>query len=392
MADRPRPRSSGDAGNAPGPTNRRTAADAPGHDQQVLIVGGGTGAAVAAGFLDRAGLDPVLARPERGRPLPPVVTLCRPGLELLDRIGLRRPVERRGTTLSRFACRTRGRRWTADTGAPALVAVSRARLDDLLERRLVARVRTVDRPVAALTPTEHGVRATFERGVDELFDAVFTTERRLLPGDESADARAVHRWTGRWPPTAPQPDVPTEAWDDRRAAITVPASGTTFVHLVTAAELPAVDAVGTSDIDARFGHLFDLPVTPFAAGERPNFQYERMPCAAPVSRCADGIALFGAASRQSIPGDCLGAALAVEDAWVFADELASGAGTVADRLARYARRRRRRDAELGAVYDATDASVPRSPPLRRLRAARRAALGPDQPAAHTLARAVPDRL
>ncbi|MFB6255768.1 MAG: hypothetical protein ABEH58_03415, partial [Haloplanus sp.] len=281
---------------------------------------------------------------------------------------LRRPVERHGTTLSRFACRTRGRCWPVSDTDPELVAVTRARLDDILERRLLDRIRTVERPVTTLTPTARGVRAIFERGVDELFDAVLTTERRLFPGDEATDAQAIHRWTGRWPATASAPDVPTEAWDDRHAAFTVPASDATFVHLITVTETADIDAVGPADMGDRFGHLFDPPATPFS-DRLPDFQYERLPCASPASRCVDGIASFGPASRTSIPGDCLGAALAIEDAWVLADELASGAGVVTDRLERYGRRRRRRDAELVAARDAVD-SGPRSPPIRRLCAGR----------------------
>jgi len=362
-------------------------------DRQVLIVGDGIGAAAAAGFLDRAGLDPVLASPARGRPLPPVVTLWRPGLTLLERLGLRRPVERHGTTLTRFACRTRGRCWPAgDADHPVLVAVARARLDAILDRRLLDRIRTAERPVTTLAPTERGVRAVFERGVDELFDAVLTTERRLFPGDEATDARAIHRWTGRWPATAPAPDVPTEAWDDRHAAFTVPAPDATFVHLVTATGTAGVDAVGPADVGDRFGHLFDPPATPFS-DRLPDFQYERLPCASPASRRVDAIAPFGPASRTSIPGDCLGAALAIEDAWVLADELASGAGAVTDRLARYDRRRRRRDAELVAAHDIDAVDSGLRAPIRRLRAARTTVLGPDPPPpVHALASDVPDRL
>jgi 2-polyprenyl-6-methoxyphenol hydroxylase-like FAD-dependent oxidoreductase len=366
-------------------------------DRQVLIVGDGVGAAAAAGFLDRLGLDPVLATPTRRRPLPPVVTVWESGLLLLERIGLRRPVERHGAALTRFACRTRGRCWpVGDPDRPVPVAVARSRLDSILECRLLDRIRTADRPVATLAPTERGVRATFERGVDELFDAVLTTERRLLPGDREMDARAIHRWTGRWPATAPTPDVPTEAWDGRRAALTVPTPDRLFVHLLTDAETTAVDAVGPDGVGDRFGHLFDPPVTPFS-DRLVDVQYERLPCASPASRSVGGIALFGPASRASIPGDCLGTALAVEDAWVLADELASGSGVVPDRLARYERRRRRRDAELVAIggADAADPRLPpaHSPPIRWLRATRAAVLGPaSRSSLPAPAGDVPDRL
>lgn len=393
MADRRLSRPSNGVSDASGPAvGRDDSADA--RDRQVLIVGDGIGAAAASGFLADEGFDPVLASPARGRPLPPVVALWEPGLTLLERLGLRRPVERHGTTLTRFACRTRERCWPAgDVDRPALVAVARARLDALLERRLLDRIRTVERPVSALAPTERGVRAAFERGVDELFDAVLTTERRLLPDGTGPDARAIHRWTGQWPAAAPAPDVPTEAWDDRRAAFTVPTPDATFVHLLTTAETAVVAA---ADIGDRFGHLFDPPVTPFS-DRLPDFQYERLPCAPPPSRRVDGVALFGPASRTSIPGDCLGTALAIEDAWVLADELASGSGAVTDRLARYERRRRRREAELPAARDAdaTDPRLPpiRSPPMGRLRAARAAVLGPNPPSAvQTLASDIPDRL
>ena len=166
------------------------------------MVGRGLGASALAGFLEQAGLDPLLApavdRPPDGAP----VRLWEPGLRLLERLGLGRPLESSGTRLDGLA-------WTGgadgprparavgldadERGRPALVAVERTVVDRLLERRLWSRVRTVDRSVDRIDRTGDGVAVRFEGGIVEQFDVVVAGEGR---GSEVPDVATADTRTG----------------------------------------------------------------------------------------------------------------------------------------------------------------------------------------------------
>jgi 2-polyprenyl-6-methoxyphenol hydroxylase-like FAD-dependent oxidoreductase len=361
-----------------GPADDDGAAD-PRRDRQVLVVGDGPAAAATAGFLDRAGLDPVLAGSTGDRAPGAVVTLWRPGLVVLDRLGLRRPVERRGTRLDRLRRPATGAAWTADPAdRPVLLAIRRADLDDLLDRRVRDRVRTAGTRVAAVDTTDAGVVATFERGVRESFDAVVTADPTLAPVPEAVTAAtAVHAWAFEWPASGRPPTDPTEAWGRDRAAFVTPVGDGARVRLVAVdGPTPAVDV---DALERRFGRLFAGVGDPFATLDEGTLRYRRSPRVAPASMRADGVALVGRAARAALPGDCLGPTLAVEDAWVVADELAYGAANRGAALEAYDARRRRRERELRrrtpAATPLDPATTDLSPLLRRLSHTRSLAFG-----------------
>jgi 2-polyprenyl-6-methoxyphenol hydroxylase-like FAD-dependent oxidoreductase len=367
-------------------------------DRQILVVGDGLAAAATAGFLGQAGFDPVLASSSSERTRSPLVTLWEPGLALLERIGLRRPVERLGTPLYSLACHTADRTWTRDGDArPSLVALRRSRLRSLLDRQLRGRLRTAERPVTDVEPIADGVSATFESGIHEPFDTVVTTDRSLLRARETtSNARSVHTWAFEWPDEPSSPDAPSEAWDDALAAFTVPVADGTRARLVAGAETAPVTAVSVDELGGRFGHLFAATDDPFDALDHHTLRYRRVPLVVPASMRPGRVALVGPAARTMLPGNPLRAALGVEDAWVLADTLAYGPPDIDAALDAYERRRRRRSTEL--LPDCLDAAATRAdaslrPPLRRLCAARTLAFShvvdgrvPD------LARAVPESL
>jgi len=369
------------------------------HDRQVLVVGSDLATLATAGFLEQAGLDPVLAPTAADRSRSTVATLWKPGLDLLERLGLRRPVERLGTPLTRLDCRGVATTWRADAAArPSLVSIERDRLLDLLERQLANRVRTTDRSITAVEPGETGVDVTFDRGVDEPFDTVVTTDRRLLPGHDATTASAsVHTWEFRWPDEVASPAGVTESWGGDRAVFSVPVGDATVVGLLAADGPGPLPTVAVAELDDAFGHLVPSAESPFSALTRRDVAYTRLPRTVPRSLCVDGIALVGHGARASLPSAYLGAALAVEDAWVLADTLAYGPGTMADALDTYSARRRRRATEIWRLFDAAESCsrVPDelSPLLQRLCTARSVAFqhlfeseGPG------LADDVPDRL
>jgi 2-polyprenyl-6-methoxyphenol hydroxylase-like FAD-dependent oxidoreductase len=380
----------------PGSSPARRNPDGSGHDRGTLVVDGGPAALVAAGFLDQAGLDPVLAAGPTWRG-PAAVTLWRPGLELLGRIGLRRPVEAAGRPVTELRCRGSTGHRTAPSPAGTPVVIRRARLEALLADRLCDRLRTTDREVVAVRSGAAGVRVTFEDEVTEPFDAVVAADRRLVPGDGPTDAaEPVHWWSFDWPESVSGPGRATEAWGDSAVALTTPAGGSRRALLV-APDGPRATPLSPARLAERFGDIDRTVADALAALDGSELRYGRADPAAPASLCVEGVALVGPAARAPLPGDCLGPALAVEDGWVLADALAFGPGPVDDALGAYADRRRRRMAELAAATS-DDGLVERAPagvsgPLRELCARRTVALGHLFDAAPDgLGRGIPRRL
>ncbi|WP_253737490.1 FAD-dependent oxidoreductase [Halohasta salina] len=367
-----------------------------GGERPVLVVGRGLTAAATAGFLDQAGLDPVVApTAERGR-VAGVTVLWRPGLVLLERIGLRRPIERVGTALESHRCLTTGRSTTAAEGdRPAVVAVDRARLAELIEATVYDRVRTVDRPVRRVEQAAAGVEVGFEGGLTESFDAVVTTTRSLPP-ERSAPTpdRGVHSWSFDWPAGRPTPQAPAAVWDRRRAALFVPTADRTHVRLVSTAGVDAASALSIDDLEGRFGGLFETADGLFAALDQHRLRYARSAAVTPTTVTGDGVVVVGAAGRPALPGDCLGAALDIEAAWVIADALAYGPEDIDAALEAYQCRRRRRQRVIAeAVAAATDdPPVDLDPVLRWLRTRRRLAFGHTDDGNAALAESIPDRL
>ncbi|MEA1932507.1 MAG: hypothetical protein U9O06_13310 [Euryarchaeota archaeon] len=379
-----------------------------GRQRSVLVVGRGLTAAATAGFLEQAGLDPVVASTPTGETPTGGTVLWRPGLVLLERIGLRRPVERLGTHLLDRHCLTADRSWTAENGdRPSLVAIDDKRLSELLDQYVRTGIREIDRAVSAVEPTDGGVRTTFEGGVTELFDAVVTATPSLV-SDRPEASKAVHSWRFSWPAGLPDPPAPAEAWAEGRAALFDPVSEGVHVSLVSTADVDAAAALSLGELDRRFGRLVSFPLAaadrpsaadqpsgPFAALDQRELRYSRNRLQEPTTIADRGIVRVGSAARSSIPGDPLAAALGIEDGWVLADALAYGPDSVGAALADYERRRRHRERALAAAVGEAVEACPadRSPPLAQLAARRRLAFGhvhDGQP--HPLAESIPQRL
>jgi len=343
-------------------------------DRQVLVVGDDFAGVMAAGFLDHAGLDPVLAPSASESAAPPVAVMWQPGLTLLERLGLRRPVVDRGRKLATLACPVAKHSWRADQdGRPALVAIDRSMLRELLASHVLARVRTAAGAVTAVESTPTGVEATFESGVTEPFDAAVTADRSCLGTDGPRPGDSLHTWAFAWPDERAQPDGPTEAWATSDAAFTVPTTDSTYVQLVTAAEMPARAVVSPDGIADRFGPLFPN-TAPLDGLDRDGFAYRRVPTVAPLSLARGHVARIGTAARVALPGGHLGPAIDIEAAWILADALMYGPTTVGDALAEYERRYRQRAARLWAYPPESDATEPEttlSPSLHQLWRARR---------------------
>ena len=372
--------------------SERALADGYRHEQPILVVGDGLVAGATAAFLEQAGVDPVVAstcdRPQTG-----IQLLWDPELTLLERIGLRRPLEQAGTSIERLQCRTADRSWTAgDETSGSLLAVERDRLHTLLETHIYDRLTECEQSVIAVEPTESGVRVTFDGTTTELFETVVTTTNTLVPTQPRPDGQYVHIWQFKWPSNTPQPSIPADAWDTHRAAFSVPTSDGTWVRLVSVTETSPVSALSPDALAAQFGQLFAS--NPFAELERQQLQYCRRTRAIPRSLSSGGVVLAGSEARVAIPGDCLSTMLGIEDAWVLADAIAYGPSDIGSAIAEYERRRRQREREITVAIETESQTFPEptplSPDLARLYTRRRLAfshiIGRSQPA---FARAVP---
>lgn len=370
-------------------------------DHQVLVVGSGLTAATCAGFLDQAGLDPALATPaeEASYPRDGPVMLWKPGLALLERLGLRRPVERHGVVLDRLERPAGGQTWARESSDPAaLVALPSSSLDDILARQVRGRLRTTERSVCRVQSAQTGVSVTFEGGIEEAFDAVVSTTR--APVDDfptPASSPTLHSWTVDRPGLDQPPAAPTESWARQVAAFVVPTpDGASATLVATPAATPS-SPVDLPALESTFSSVVPWGDGAFEELSAGALQYRHVTQVAPAARRVGRVALAGPAVRPGLPGGLLEPALGVEDAWVLADALAYGPPVVDDALAAYETRRRRRERSIhdcvADVRPTATVSGTLSPLLRAVRGSR--ALAFEHITAGTLpavARRVPGRL
>ncbi|WP_254831268.1 FAD-dependent oxidoreductase [Haloglomus salinum] len=323
------------------------------NERQVLVVGHGLGALATVGFLEHAGLSPVLAPGDIDRPDHRAVIIWRTGLELLERIGLRRPVEAESTPLNDLRCLDPPHTWSVDPSPrPSLVAIRRDRLADCFERQLESRIRTVDHAVRSTTSTGRRIRVSFENGVTEGFDTVVTGDRAVYPetGGETS-VSVIHQWAFDWPSGVPAPNVPTEAWGSRAVAFAVPVGDTVRAGLSAADGISPTAPTVIDRLHERFTSFAGAFGEAISALDEGAIGYRRIPYQIPVSLSRDGIVLVGPAAAASLPGDSLGPALSIEDGWVLADALRYGPTSLEAALSEYERRRRWRLATIESSMD-----------------------------------------
>jgi len=368
---------SGDTGADSDPTRRGQQSDDSTGTRSILVLGDGLVAAATAGFLEQAGLDTVLS----GATAPSLQTTVRmlwePGLTLLERIGLRRPIERTGYPVRALQSLPSKTRWTASGDTTGyLVAVEGGRLQSLIERRLLDRLTMSEQVVTSMESVDAGVRATFGGTTTELFDVAITTTRSGLPDQRGVlTARSVETWAVTARECDPDSDRLTEGWAPNKAAFSTPISGGRAVRLVSVADTPSHDALCPESLARRFDDL--VPGAPFDTIDQRDLQYRRIPSAIPRRSPSDRVVPVGTGARFSIPGDCLGTTLGIEDAWVVADTLAYGSPDIESAVTEYVDRRRRRVTDLRSLLPThatpDDDRTTLTPLVRQLRGRRRLA-------------------
>jgi FAD-dependent urate hydroxylase len=325
-------------------------AEDPGHDRQVLVTGCDLAARSTAGFLDHAGLDPVLAVGEHHVPDSTVVLVWQSGLELLERIGMRRPIEAVSTPVNKLGRAGSSRRWSAPPSVrPPLVAVRHGRLRSLFDRQFSDWIRTIDESIESIESTEKSVFVSFEHGLTESFDTIVTTDQADIPRRGSESLSEVHHWAFDWPSAVPGPEIPTEAWSRDSAAVSVPVGDSVRARLISANSAAAEAPLAIDRLSEQFGRVFGTLGDAISELDESALQYQRIPFAVPTTLSAGNVVLVGPDVHAAIPGDGLGPSLSIEDGWVLADALTYGPMSVEEALSEYETRRRRRAAVISST-------------------------------------------
>lgn len=341
---------------------------------QVLVVGAGVGGLALAGFLDRAGLDPVVVDAAEARDGPDAALELGPdALAPLARLGLADAVRSAGTAVTSWTRRTPEGRVVerldaADGDVPGFVAVGDRRLRDLLLGGLPGRAVRTGTALRALEPTSSDVTVEFANGVRERFDVVVGADgarsrtRDLL---DDADPAAFLGTTSLAFPLGSDVDIDgdgaRETWDrDGPVFRVLPTRGRPTGWLTLPAETPAGDR---PDPPSPTDLVAGVEWLPTGALADPDPGRVRLvdDFRAGNDVWADGrVALLGDAAhaRHRLAG--VNPALALEDAAVLADELTRRADTLAARVADYAGRRRSR---LRRLVGGTDADPTPARPL-----------------------------
>jgi 2-polyprenyl-6-methoxyphenol hydroxylase-like FAD-dependent oxidoreductase len=328
-----------------------TTAEGSGHDRQVLVVGGGLTALATVGFLDQAGLDPVLADSSHGRQTSSIVPIWGPGLELLKQIGLYRPVIAAGTSLDELGSFESSQPVARTTSSQSsLVAVDRDWLVSLFHRRFEDRIHTIDESVVSVSTVDSGVLAAFEHDVTEQFDAVVVTDPSVLSRCRGSEQlSSVHWWSFDWPVSVPEPNTAQELWTPHAAALTLPSDGSVRGILISERQTDSITPLARDCLAAQFSSRSSSFGDVIAKLDESALEYRQLPRSVPATLCVDNVALVGPAVHASIPGDCLGPALSIEDGWVLADALAYGPVSHREALQEYADRRRQRLARINST-------------------------------------------
>lgn len=357
--------------------------------RQVLVAGNGiTGVALAA-FLQRSGHDTVLVDSPRDRTESAVTTLWPPALELLDRIGVGAAVRSASQSLDTVAVRaetgasTDCYTLTASRDALVPLVVGTETLRGLLGEQ-AGSAKTLSTGITSISTRSGVPEVEFENGVREYFDVVVGADGAQSVVRSATDS-APPNWTslGQFevsltdrPATLTQP---LDSWQDGAVAQTLPFPDGGVLRVTTSTTDPGrIDATPPLRSvlpDAAVTDDGEL-ATALSAAERASVRQVDAGCG---SWATDRVAYCGAAAFPVPRVTGLRSALALEDAWVLADELARGPDDVADAVAAHGRRRRRRIRTLvrQAAADSATNSYPaaQTEPLATTSTLRAAALG-----------------
>lgn len=324
---------------------------------QVLVVGAGVGGLSLAGFLEQAGLEPVVIDSAESLDTPRGTVELSPGaIRVLDHLGVEGAVRQAGQAVTTWTRRRPDGTVVSRLDAAdecGLLTVEYGRLRRCLCDHLHSGAVHTGTTLASLHRERGGVTVEFANGVREQFDIVVGADgvqsrtRALLGGSEPA-----FRGTTSIAVTLDaelEPGVAGEVWTPDGAVFRVLPVADRLTGWLT---VPTT-APGQGWTDARPAALCPdidwlLPNARLPTDADGGDSWWADDFHAPADRFADGqVALLGDAAhaRHRLAG--VGATLAIEDAAVLTSELVGSDGPLAARLMDYAARRQSRLAQLG---------------------------------------------
>lgn len=317
----------------------------------VLVVGGGIGGMALAGFLHAEGAEPlVVERAANWERAGWGIGLWRSGLAVLGELGVAGVARARGTAPDRFVVGGLDGRRLATVRVPgnAFLALHRADLHAALRAAVPSDLVRMDTVPTAIEGGDGRVAVTFDDGHCDRFDLVVgadgvgSTVRALWFEDAAAVDRDAVVWSFWAPPGGvPLPEA-TAVLGRGTEAFVVDVGDREVVNVGTAmSRAVSPDPPARRELRATLASLgWGLsPLLDDVADARVFFDRVRTVRAERWHR--GRVALLGDAAHAVHPISGMGAALALEDAYVLADELAAGSD-VSSALANYERRRRPR--------------------------------------------------
>jgi 2-polyprenyl-6-methoxyphenol hydroxylase-like FAD-dependent oxidoreductase len=354
--------------------------------QQVLVVGDSVAGLVLTGLLRRAGFDPVLVAGAGGRPDSRLTYLWPAALRLLEPLGIEPSLRAGGTpveraTLDRPGAQTDGTTaFDRDSIPLSPLVVSSDALRDELKAAALGETAVQHRTVDTLERTGDALEVTFEDGVREWFDIVVDASG-FRTG--AANAQRRQQAVGQWEATVASADTHQshirDIWHDDALVQLLPCPDRSVRLLrLTTARADRTDALQSVD----WG---ETPVSEGAvAAKLPRMTRttaRQAGVGAPTAPDWWGtgrVPCCGRAGFTTPPASGLQAALAIEDAWVLAEQLIGATDSVPDAVETYAHRRSQRVSALLEREVAEDPSLPATlaSPLDVVGRLRTAALSP----------------
>ncbi|MFE1597339.1 FAD-dependent monooxygenase [Methylobacterium sp. ID0610] len=337
----------------------------PDHAERVLIAGGGVAGLAVARALARRGI-PALTLERRDGPADAGLAINLPGnaIRALVGLGLAEALRETGVPVRRREYRTDRDRllfavdeaafWGPDAAPRCL---RRSDLLRLLGDGLPAGAVRPDRGVADVRPSERGVAVGLTDGTTEAgtllvgADGVHSTVRRRVFGEEAPRSALLARASWRFMTPNPGVDCWTLWAGPRGMVLLIPVDGGEAYGWV-AASGPAADTPELAAVQAAF-ETFPARIREMLARvlSRPEAIYHSPLEEVRLPRWSrDRVLLVGDAAHATAPVWAQGAALALEDALVLAELLATR--TDRSRIgADYEQARRPRVAHVQAMTD-----------------------------------------
>ncbi|MFB6201481.1 MAG: FAD-dependent oxidoreductase [Halorhabdus sp.] len=344
----------------------------------ILIVGGGLAGLALAGYLARQGRRPtVVEQADEWRASGYGIGLWEDGIAVLDELECLEPARQNAASPDRFEIRATGGELLARTTLPTdetlLLAIYRADLHAALRETVPSDwVRMGTEPMD-IEEREDGVTVTFEDGTTEEFDLVVGADGVHSTVREQCFADWQKRDLGTyvWSLWAPQNiDIGSDmvsVWGPGSEGFVARVGDRIGFNLAARLETSPASP-GREELRARADVIdWRLPAILDSTDDEPFFDRVRdVSCA---SWHTDHVVLVGDAAHAVHPISGMGASLALQDARVLAQELATTAPDgVSDALAQFEARRRppvnrvQRQARVEAAVTFLE-----SAPLRRVR-------------------------